>query len=187
MDYSTLMLVLAFLFSCLWIIFFHQNQNKNPKFSNLQPGPLPFSIIGNILEVGENPHQSLSKLSKTYGSLMTIKLGSITTIVISSPDLAKEELQKHNLALSGRTVLHTLQTLDHHKVSVVFLDPSLQWKTLRRACITKIFSSSQLDSTLNLRLSKLQEMLEYVNECCRKSETLDIGELAFTTGIFTNL
>ncbi|KAI9095359.1 hypothetical protein K1719_026393 [Acacia pycnantha] len=181
MDYSTLMLVLAFLFSCLWIIFFHQN--KNPKFFKLPPGPLPFPIIGNILEVGANPHQSLSKLSKTYGSLMNIKLGSITTIVISSPDLAKEALQKQDLAFSGRTVPHTVQTHEHHKVSVVFLDPSLQWKTLRRACITKIFSSSQLDSTQNLRLSKLQEMLEYVNECCRKSETLDIGDLAFTTAL----
>ncbi|KAK4276069.1 hypothetical protein QN277_019059 [Acacia crassicarpa] len=179
MDYSTPLLVLAFLFSCLWIIFFRQNQN--PKFFKLPPGPLPFPIIGNILELGENPHQSLLELSKTYGSLMTIKLGSITTIVISSPDLAKEALQKRDLAFSGRTVPHTLQTHDHHKVSVVFLDPSLQWKTLRRACITKILSSSQLDSTQNLRLSKLQEMLEYVNECCRKSETLDIGELAFTT------
>ncbi|KAI9095340.1 hypothetical protein K1719_026374 [Acacia pycnantha] len=91
---------------------------------------------------------------------MTIKLGSITNIVISSPDLAKEALQTHNIAFSGKTVPHTLQTHGHHKVSVVFLDPSLQWKTLRRACITKIFSSSQLDSTQNLRLSKLQEMLD---------------------------
>ncbi|XP_054780070.1 cytochrome P450 76T24-like [Prosopis cineraria] len=180
MDSSTPFLVLTFLLSCLWIlIFFHQKQN--PKSSKLPPGPPPFPIIGNILEIGKNPHQSLSKLSKTYGSLMTVKLGSITTIVISSPTMAKEALHKHDSTFSGRTVLHTLQTFDHHKLSVVFLDPSVHWKTLKRVCVTKIFSSSQLDSTQNLRLRKLQEMLEYANECCRKGEGLDIGELAFTT------
>lgn len=112
---------------------------------------------------------------------MTIKLGSITTIVISSPNIAKEALHKQNSTFSGRTVLHTLQTFDHHTRSVVFLDPSVHWKTLRKICATKIFSSSILDSTQNMRLRKLEDMLEYMNNGCAKCEAMDVGQVAFTT------
>ncbi|RDX93628.1 Ferruginol synthase, partial [Mucuna pruriens] len=49
------------------------------------PGPRPFPIIGNILELGTNPHQAVTKLSRIYGPVMSLKLGSITTVVISSP------------------------------------------------------------------------------------------------------
>jgi hypothetical protein len=66
------------------------------------PGHKPFPIIGNILEVvGNQPLQATSKLSKIYGPLMTLKLGSMTTTVIFSPDLAKEMLQKHDHVFSS--------------------------------------------------------------------------------------
>ncbi|KAI9181345.1 hypothetical protein LWI28_014100 [Acer negundo] len=42
--------------------------------------------------------------SQTYGAIMSLKLGSITTIVISSPNVAKAALQKHDQALSSRTI-----------------------------------------------------------------------------------
>ncbi|XP_054781985.1 geraniol 8-hydroxylase-like [Prosopis cineraria] len=100
----------------------------------------------------------------------------MTNIVISSPDMAIEALHKHDLSFSGRTVPYILQTFDHHILSVVYLDPSVH-------LTTKIFSSSRLDSTQNLRLKKLQEMLEHVNECCRKGEALDISEVTFTTSL----
>ncbi|AES80001.1 cytochrome P450 family protein [Medicago truncatula] len=39
----------------------------------------------------KNPHKSLTKkLSKIYGPIMTLKLGNITSIVISSPQLTKQ-------------------------------------------------------------------------------------------------
>ncbi|XP_054781986.1 ferruginol synthase-like [Prosopis cineraria] len=108
----------------------------------------------------------------------------MTTIVISSPDMAKEALHKHDFAFLGRTFSHSLQTFDHHRLSVIFSDPSVHWKTLRRTCVSKILSSFQLDSTQNLRLRKLQEMLEYVNECCKKGDdALHIREVTFATCI----
>ncbi|OWM71911.1 hypothetical protein CDL15_Pgr017794 [Punica granatum] len=46
----------------------------------LPPGPRPFPVIGNLLELGDQPHQSLTKLAKTYGPIMRLKLGSMTTM-----------------------------------------------------------------------------------------------------------
>ncbi|WJX76996.1 unspecific monooxygenase [Trifolium repens] len=105
---------------------------------------------------------------------MTLKLGTITTIVISSPQLAKQVLHENSQIFSNRTVPHALCALDHDKVSVGLLPTLALWKKLRKICATKLFSTKMLDSRKILRQQKLQELLDYVNEKCNKEEVFDI-------------
>ncbi|KAF7844708.1 geraniol 8-hydroxylase-like [Senna tora] len=112
---------------------------------------------------------------------MTLKLGNITTIVVSSPQVAREVLQKNDQAISSRKIPDTLRAQDHHTLSVIWMPQSPQWRLLRRVCASKIFSSHQLDSTQTIRQKKVQELVNHVGECCRKGEALAIGEAAFTT------
>ena len=99
MDYY---LVLLLIFPFVWA--FIRVVSSNLSNQTLPPGPHPFPIIGNILELGKLPYHAFAKLSKTYGPLMTLKHGSITTILISSPNMAKEVLQKNDQAFTSRTV-----------------------------------------------------------------------------------
>ncbi|KAI3460199.1 hypothetical protein Pfo_016862 [Paulownia fortunei] len=117
MDFVTLSLVLIFVVGA-W---FHVLRSNPRRSAKLPPGPYPFPIIGNILQLGLNPHQSLAKLSKTYGPLMSLQLGSIYTVVVSSPEIAKEVLQKHDQVFSGRTIAAAAQVHDHHKISMAYL------------------------------------------------------------------
>ncbi|KAK7349601.1 hypothetical protein VNO77_07088 [Canavalia gladiata] len=137
--------------------------------------------MGSILELGNQPHQALTELSKIYGPIMSLKLGNTTAIVISSPQVAEEVLQKHDHIFSSRTIPDTVRALDHHMLSVAWMPPSAQWRTLRRVCATKVFSSLKLDTTRALRLRKVEELLDYVKENCKKGEPLDIGEAIFIT------
>ncbi|XLU82379.1 hypothetical protein S245_005799 [Arachis hypogaea] len=137
---------------------------RTPKSTKFPPGPKPLPIIGNILELGTQPHQALAKLSQTYGPIMTLKLGTITTIVISSPMLAKQILQKYDQIFSYRTIPDTVKALDHHLYSVGWLPPSTQWRILRRVCATKVFSPLKLDSTEVLRQKKLRELMDFVKD-----------------------
>jgi hypothetical protein len=43
-------------------------------------------VLGNLPLVGKFPHLFLYKLSQKYGDVMELKLGSISTVVISSPN-----------------------------------------------------------------------------------------------------
>ena len=147
----------------------------------LPAGPYPFPIIGNILELGNKPHQAIAKLSKTYGPLMTLRLGSITTIVISSPKIAKEALQKKDQAFSSRTVPDTGRVFNHDKVSIVWLPALAPWRKLRKVSATQIFAPQQLDATQALRRKKVQELLDHVNQYCNSGEAVDIGRAAFVT------
>ncbi|XLS82791.1 hypothetical protein HN51_048622 [Arachis hypogaea] len=154
---------------------------RAPKLTKFPPGPKPLPIIGNILELGTQPHQALAKLSQTYGPIMTLKLGTITTIVISSPMLAKQILQKYDQIFSYRTIPDTIKALDHHLYSVGWLPPSTQWRILRRVCATKVFSPLKLDSTEVLQQKKLRELMDFVKDKSEKGEILNFSETCFTT------
>ena len=64
------------------------------------------------------PHQAVAKLYKTYRPFKTLKLGSITTIVISFQNIAKEALLNYDQALTSGTIPKMAQIFDHHKVSM---------------------------------------------------------------------
>ncbi|KAM7507003.1 hypothetical protein LguiA_017456 [Lonicera macranthoides] len=57
---------------------------RSCKDKRLPPGPTPFPIIGNLLKLGDQPHKSLAELAKVHGPIMSLKLGSTPTVVISS-------------------------------------------------------------------------------------------------------
>ncbi|MED6196698.1 hypothetical protein PIB30_049832 [Stylosanthes scabra] len=112
---------------------------------------------------------------------MTLKLGNITTIVISSPQLAKEVLHKHDQTFCDRQTPDTLTALDHHKVSVIWLPSRNKWRKLRRVCADNLFSVKKLDSTQVLRQKKIQDLMNFVKERSEKGESLDMGNAAFVT------
>ncbi|XP_061966986.1 cytochrome P450 76T24-like [Populus nigra] len=179
MEYLFYLLLIAFCWACLHVLNASVLLRRKSGCTVLPPGPRQLPIIGNILALGDKPHRTLAKLSQTYGPLMTLKLGRITTIVISSPNIAKEALQKHDQALSSRTVPDAVR--GHHKNSILWLPASTHWKFLKRLTATQMFTSQRLDASRALRGKKVQELLEYVHENCNNGHAVDVGRSVFTT------
>lgn len=183
MDYLKLIPLISFVYACIHVLYFHlsNKSKKSPKL--LPPGPPSYPLIGNILQLYPSKlHQTLDKLTKTFGPIMTVYIGTITTIVISSPKLAKEVLHKNDQALSSRFIPDSVQALSHDKASVIFMSVSSpKWRTFRKVCATKIFCSQQLNYAQNLWNEKIKELVFYLQENCRKGKAVDIGETAFTT------
>nr|WMX25292.1 cytochrome P450 monooxygenase CYP76AD-2 [Lophophora williamsii] len=156
---------------------------RNPRKSKLPPGPKPWPIIGNIHLLGSKPHRSVADLSKTYGPLMTLRLGSITTIVISSPDVAKEMFLKHDVDFASRQIPDCVWALDHAKLSMAWLPVCPKWRELRKISAIQLFTNHRLDASQGLRKKKVNELVEFVKGCCEKGLVVDIGKAAFTTAL----
>ncbi|KAG4121641.1 hypothetical protein ERO13_D11G220533v2 [Gossypium hirsutum] len=58
------------------------------------PGPPKLPLIGSFHLLGKFPHRSLEKLSKKYGSIMLLQLGSVPTVIVSSAKTAEQEMHK---------------------------------------------------------------------------------------------
>ncbi|KAK0587481.1 hypothetical protein LWI29_023626 [Acer saccharum] len=147
----------------------------------LPPGPTPFPIIGNLLKLGDKPHKSLANLAKIHGPIMRIKLGQVTTIVISSATVAREILQNHDLSFCNRTVPDAILAKHHDEFSMPWLPVSTAWRNLRKISNTHIFTTQKLDANQSLRREKIQQLLTHVQESCRVGKAIDIGQAAFNT------
>ncbi|KAM0027315.1 putative geraniol 8-hydroxylase [Helianthus debilis subsp. tardiflorus] len=180
MDNPTFFLLLP-LFLLTFIYVFTISSRRNHR--GLPPGPYPLPIIGNLLELSNKPHRSLAALSKRYGPLMSLKLGTRTTIVVSSPGIAQQFFHKHDQLFSSRSVPETARIMDHHTYSLGWLPAGDQWRRLRRITKECLFSGQCLDGSQQLRMQKVQELVNYVSKCCQEEKAVNIGEVAFTTSL----
>ncbi|KAF5811727.1 putative geraniol 8-hydroxylase [Helianthus annuus] len=98
---------------------------------------------------------------------MSLKFGTRTTIVVSSPDIAKEFLQTHDHAFSSRSIPDVGRIVDHEKYSIVWLPVGEKWRKLRRISKEYVFSVQSLDAS----------------ELLRQTKAVNIGGIAFTTSL----
>ncbi|KAF9595314.1 hypothetical protein IFM89_038466 [Coptis chinensis] len=178
MDYTNLLLFLSFVCLCICIV---SSTATRLRRANLPPGPLPLPIFGNLFKLGSKPHRSLAELAKVHGPLMTLKLGSVTTVVVSSPTLAKDILQTHDQSFASRNIPEAVRALKHHELSMAWLPALTQWRNIRKMCNTQLFVMQRLEFSQALRRQKVEELLAYVDENCEHRRAVDIGQVAFST------
>ncbi|KAH9697031.1 cytochrome P450 family 76 subfamily C polypeptide 7 [Citrus sinensis] len=155
------------------------------RHKQLPPGPRPYPVIGNLLELGAKPHKSLAKLAKIHGPIMSLRLGQVTTVMVSSPSMAKAILQNHDLSFCDRMVPEAILSLPfpHHEFSLAWLPVSTMWKNLRKISNMHIFTSQKLDANQELRRKKMKDLLAHVEDNCRAGKAIDVGQAAFNTSL----
>ncbi|KAG6403239.1 hypothetical protein SASPL_135456 [Salvia splendens] len=116
------------------------------------PGLHGWLIIGNILQVGSKLHKSLAHLSKTYGPLISLQLGTQFAIVASSPQTAMEVLQKHGLDFANGFTPNSARVLGRENISLA-MSPltSPVWRKLRHLAREELFSKKALQASRALR------------------------------------
>ena len=78
-------------------------KSKEPKgLAPLPPGPRGLPVLGNLLQLGARPHQTMQALAKDYGPLFRLRLGSVDVIVAGSASVATEFLKVHDVNFSDR-------------------------------------------------------------------------------------
>ncbi|KAK4793429.1 hypothetical protein SAY86_023864 [Trapa natans] len=178
MEFPQALTLLALLLICIHLLLRHTGR---PRGGGLPPGPRPLPLLGNILDLGGSPHRAMAELARKFGPVMTLRLGTVTTVVVSSREAARETFLKNDRALSSRTTPDAVRARDHYKHSLVWLPPTAKWKTLRRLCSMHIFSRQKLNGTENLRRMKIDELLDHLRKCAAAGRAVDVGQVVFTT------
>ncbi|KAK3010522.1 hypothetical protein RJ639_011335 [Escallonia herrerae] len=181
-EHILAMEILSFLYaSLLFLIFIHGLELFRRR--KLPPGPIGLPLLGNLLEIGPKPHAAFAKLAKKYGPLMTIRLGSVTNVVASVPDMAREILQKNDESFSGRTTPDAIAELDHADHAVAWISAGNVWRAMRKVLTTYLTNKRKLDSLRDLRQKVVEEMVQHVHGVSQRGEAVEIGKLAFTASL----
>ncbi|XP_015676461.1 cytochrome P450 1A5-like [Protobothrops mucrosquamatus] len=91
---------------CLLFLVLLSFQRKTPQGLKKIPGPRGYPLLGNLLDVGKNVHLSLTQLSRTYGDIMMIHLGTKPVLVLSGLETIKEALVRQGEDFKGRPHLY---------------------------------------------------------------------------------
>ena len=135
-----------------------RGKNRRP------PGPTGFPVIGNLLQVGPKPHQSLSALANAYGPLMSLRLGSVTVVVASSPATAKEILQKNDQSFPTRPILESVAAQPNINDTLAWAPADHRWRNRRRICTSQIFTSQRLDLLQHLRHRNVRQLIKHIHK-----------------------
>nr|AKH61487.1 NMCH CYP80B1 P450 N-methylcoclaurine hydroxylase from Eschscholzia californica [Expression vector pWCD2353] len=181
MEVVTVALIAVIISSILYLLF------GSSGHKNLPPGPKPWPIVGNLLQLGEKPHAQFAELAQTYGDIFTLKMGTETVVVASTSSAASEILKTHDRILSARYVFQSFRVKGHVENSIVWSDCTETWKNLRKVCRTELFTQKMIESQAHVREKKCEEMVEYLMK--KQGEEVKIVEVIFGTlvNIFGNL
>ncbi|XP_031266080.1 cytochrome P450 71A1-like [Pistacia vera] len=152
---------------------------------NLPPSPPKLPIIGNLHQLGKFRHHSLRDLSHKYGPLMMLQLGQISTLVISSADMAKEIIKTHDIVFSNRPRTTAPNIFFYGCKDVLFSPYGDYWRQVKRISVLEIFTHKRVKSFQLVREEEIEHMINRVRNACLNEDSVNLSEMIF--GITNNI
>nr|XP_017256794.1 PREDICTED: cytochrome P450 CYP736A12-like [Daucus carota subsp. sativus] len=135
------------------------------------PGPTGLPVIGHLHMLGKLPHRSLYKLSQKYGPIMLIRLGSVPTIIVSSPSAAELFLRTHDTVFASRP-----NSQAYGSKGMAFAKYGSYWRSVRKFCTMELLSVAKIDSMARLRREELGLLVQSLKVAARTREVVDFSE-----------
>ncbi|XP_068643844.1 cytochrome P450 93A3-like [Aristolochia californica] len=141
----------------------------------LPPGPRALPIVGHLHLLAPIPHQALHKLSTRYGPLMHIRLGSVSSIVSSSAETAKEFLKTQELHFSSRPSSAVVRYLTYGSADFSFAPYGPYWKFMKKLCMSELLGGRTLDQLLPVRREELKQLVTTLALKAQLGKPVDMG------------
>ncbi|KAI3875197.1 hypothetical protein MKX03_033001, partial [Papaver bracteatum] len=138
----------------------------------LPPSPPKLPIIGNFHQLGTLPHRTLRDLSNKYGPLMIMNLGTAKTLVVYSPEMAKEITKTHDLVFAKRPATKGAKKLLYNCTDVGFAPYGEYWKEVRKVCVSELLSAKRVQSFEVVRKEEIGILIEKIKVLSLKPDTV---------------
>ncbi|XP_028800114.1 cytochrome P450 CYP736A12-like [Neltuma alba] len=173
---TMLLLILSFIsfMFLLHKVFSDLKQKKNDQ--KRPPGPLALPVIGNLHMLGSLPHRTLQSLAKRYGPIMSLRLGQVPVVVVSSPEAAELFLKTHDLTFASRPKSQFSEFIFYGTAGMVTSEYGPYWRHMRKLCILQLLSSSKVQSFSPLRRKELGLVVTSLRKAAAAREVVNLSE-----------
>ncbi|KAH7387817.1 hypothetical protein KP509_16G042700 [Ceratopteris richardii] len=160
---SFLLFLLPFLLPCILcpIVLLRMPRLRLP------PGPPAIPVVKHLYLISKNPHHSFCGLSKRYGPLIFLRFGSVPVIVASSPDTARQILQKHDQIFSWRPRTAVSSYLYEGR-NILYSQPGPYHKLMRQVAFSRLSGNKRLESFRPIICSEIHQLLYNISHASNK-------------------
>ena len=175
---STILPFFLFLFMVLNTVWRSKTKYSNWK---LPPGPSKLPLIGNMHHLGALPHRSQARFANQYGPLMHIQLGELSCMVVSSPEVAKEVMNTHDIIFATRPRVLSADIVTYGSKGMTFSPYGTHWRQMRKICTMELLAPKRVMSFRSIREEELANLVKdiYLSEGSPINLSNEFNSLAY--------
>ncbi|GKV19425.1 hypothetical protein SLEP1_g29686 [Rubroshorea leprosula] len=159
---------------------FRERTKSNGFISKQPPGPRKLPIIGNVHQLASSlPHHRLRDLAKRYGPLMHLQLGEVSTIVVSSPEFAREFMKTNDITFASRPEILASQIIGYDSTNISFSPYRDYWRQIRKICMLELLSSKRVQSFKPVREEVMKDLIKWISS--KAGAPINLTEKVFSS------
>uniref|UniRef100_A0A803PPV0 Cytochrome P450 n=1 Tax=Cannabis sativa TaxID=3483 RepID=A0A803PPV0_CANSA len=157
--------LLSLLFSLLMAVTILMKRARNSK---LPPGPWRLPLVGNLHQLllgyssSSSSYEVFSDLAKKHGPFMYLEIGQVPTVIVSSPEYAKEIMRTHDVVFASRPRTLAAQIIGYDCTDIAFAPYGDYWRQLRKICMQALFSPKRVQSLEPIREKEVFNTLQHI-------------------------
>ncbi|KAI3809398.1 hypothetical protein L1987_25370 [Smallanthus sonchifolius] len=159
---SWLLTASVFFISCMFI-YTLRSKRSSMAAPKLPPNPPKLPIIGNLHKLlGKPRHQALWQLSKQYGPIMLLHIGSKPFLIISSPIMAKQVLKTQDHIFCSRPSSKAVKRLTYNYLDIAFSPQSDHRREKRKILVSEFLGPKRARSFNHVLLMEVESMVRFL-------------------------
>ncbi|KAK5802891.1 hypothetical protein PVK06_030519 [Gossypium arboreum] len=109
---------------------------------------------------------------------MSIRLGNVPTIVVSSPEAAELFLKIHDVVFASRPKLQFADYVSYGNKGLAFAPYGSYWRTVRKWRTLQLLSSSKVELFESIRRREVESLVDWIKRAAASGQVVDISAKA---------
>ena len=105
---SVLSILIAYLVWRRWSVKDESDDDESDCKLDVPKGPISLPLVGNLIQLGDRPHEKMMAWVKDYGPIYQVYLGSQLVVVLNGTEMVREALVKQAEEFAGRPKLYMI-------------------------------------------------------------------------------
>ncbi|KAK3119850.1 hypothetical protein QOZ80_9AG0676320 [Eleusine coracana subsp. coracana] len=144
----------------------------------LPPGPWQLPIIGSIHHIaGKLPHRAMRDLARRHGPVMTLRIGEVPTVVLSSREAAREVMKTHDVVFASRPMSPTINVITNGGRDIIMAPYGEHWRQLRKIAVVELLSARRVLSFRAIREEEVAALLRTIAIAAADSRPVQMRDL----------